>query len=229
VPPPPLRLLQELIPMGGKDLTEEALTVVLWPDAEGDLAHRSFSTTLSRLRKLAGDEKAILLRDGMLTLSARHCWVDAWTFERLVDKAERVHKGKAGKERAEDSVRLLEKAVALYKGHFLADETRNPRVVSLRERLHGKFIRAVGAIGRHWENEPDLQKAVACYRKGLEVDNLVEEFYRSLMTCYRRMGNDAEVRATFMACRRVVSAASGVPPSPATEALYRSYLPVSRR
>ena len=52
----PLLLLKALIAFGGREVKEEQLCDALWPDAEGDLAHRSFETTLYRLRLLLGKE-----------------------------------------------------------------------------------------------------------------------------------------------------------------------------
>ncbi|NNG47813.1 MAG: hypothetical protein HKM86_11955, partial [Deltaproteobacteria bacterium] len=80
----PLLMLKVLVALGGKDVPEEQMTDILWPEAEGDLAHQSFATTLRRLRKLLGNEKAVSLREGRVTLDTRHCWVDAVAFESLL-------------------------------------------------------------------------------------------------------------------------------------------------
>ena len=58
----PMDLLKAIIALGGRDVSEEELTDLLWPDADGDSAHRVFDTTLYRLRHLLGVEKAIELR-----------------------------------------------------------------------------------------------------------------------------------------------------------------------
>jgi len=215
----PLQLLKALIALGGREVGSDRLGMALWPESEGDLAHQSFASTVLRLRQLTGDEKAILLREGRLTLSDRHCWVDATAFERLSAQAESGQKGVEEKDGVARQVRLLEKAIALYKGPFLPGETKHPWAVSLRERLRSKFLRAVGTLGRHWENEAEWEKAIDCYRKGIEVDNLAEEFYRHLMICYQRLGRDAEARATYLACRRILSSILGVQPSPKTVAV----------
>ena len=41
-----------LIALGGREASEERLSNALWPDADGDLAHESFTITLHRLRRL---------------------------------------------------------------------------------------------------------------------------------------------------------------------------------
>ena len=59
----PLALLKALIAFGGREVHEEQIADALWPEADGDLAHKSVATTLWRLRKLIGYPEAIQLSD----------------------------------------------------------------------------------------------------------------------------------------------------------------------
>jgi len=221
----PLLMIKALIALGGKEVTEEQMTDVLWPDAEGDLAHQSFATTLYRLRQLLGCEKAVPLREGRLSLDHRYCWVDAWAFERIFGKAENAWGEGARRAGGEKAVRLSEQAIALYEGAFLAGESASPWILSLRERLRSKFQRCVEELGRHREGMGQWEKAVHCYRKGLEVDDVSEEMYRRLMTCLLRLGRGAEALAAYQRCRKTLSTVLGVSPSPETEAIFRSVRP----
>ncbi len=89
----PLALLKALIAFGGKDVPEERITDALWPEADGDLAHRSFEMAMHRLRKLIGNDKIIQLQERRLTLDTDLCWVDVWAFEQLIYEAERERSG----------------------------------------------------------------------------------------------------------------------------------------
>jgi two-component SAPR family response regulator len=219
-------MIKALIALGGKEVTEVQLTDVLWPDAEGDLAHQSFATTLHRLREMLGSEKAIPLREGRLSLDPRYCWVDAWAFERIFGKAENAWREGARGAGGEKAIRLSEQAIALYEGSFLAGEAASPWIVSLRERLRSKFQRCLSALGRHWEGAGQWEKAAQCYQKGLEVDDLAEELYRRLMSCLLRLGRGDEALAAYQRCRKTLSTVLGVGPSPETEAVIRSLRPV---
>jgi DNA-binding SARP family transcriptional activator len=84
----PLLMLKALIAHGGREVTEERLADILWPEADGDAAHSSFATTLSRLRHLLGIEQAIRFQEGKAVIDPRYCWVDVWSFERLLGKVE---------------------------------------------------------------------------------------------------------------------------------------------
>ena len=67
----PLAMLKVLIAFGGKNVSESRLIDALWPEAEGDAANRNLDTTLHRLRKLLGNNEAILLQEGQISLNDR--------------------------------------------------------------------------------------------------------------------------------------------------------------
>jgi DNA-binding SARP family transcriptional activator len=215
----PLLLLKALVALGGKDVPEEQMTDILWPEADGDLAHQSFATTLKRLRKLLGNEKAVSLREGRVTLDPRYCWVDASAFESLLARIDATARGGERFPDGERGKELAERAVGLYRGPFLAGEASLPWVLEMRERLRSKFLRAVGFLGRRFETEGQWADAVICYQKGLEVDNLAEVLYQRLMICHQRNGKVAEALAAYNLCRTTLSSVLGITPSTDTEAI----------
>ena len=215
----PLLLLKALIALGGREIPEDQLTEVLWPDADGDLAHQSLAKTLQRLREMLGDDRAVLLRDGCLTLNNRYCWVDVWEFERTLGRADAAGKPGAHAPNDGEVARLAERAIALYQGTFLSGETFCSFIVTHRERLRSKFLRIVVRAGRRWEQAGEWEKAITCYQKGLEVDPLSEDMYRGLISCNVRMGRAAEAHAAYQRCCKTLSAVIGVSPSPDLRAI----------
>ena len=216
----PLSMLKALIALGGKEVREDQISDALWPEADGDVAHESFATNLHRLRKLIGNEKALPLREGRLNLDERFCWVDVWAFERILGQADVRWKEKS----KENAVRLVEKAMDLYKGPFLFREIEQPWAAAMSERLRSKFLRSVGRLAQYWQEAGQWEKALDCYQKGLEVDHLAEEFYQGLMTCHQHLGQRAEALSVYNRCKRALSQAFGVEPSPKTDGIYRSLL-----
>ena len=222
----PLAMLKALIAFGGKDATEERLTDALWPDADGDVAHTSFDTTLHRLRKLVNNDKAIVLREGQVSLDERYCWVDVWAFEKIIAEcglrnAEgRTKTGIAESASAQSEAALLEKAINLYKGHFLPGDARQPWSISLRERLRAQFTRSVNTLGGIRVEAGRYDKAAMVFMKGLEIDDLAEELYQHLMACYHQMGQQTEAIKTYHRCRDVLQSSLGLKPSSKTEGVY---------
>ncbi len=218
----PLLLLKALIALGGREVPEEQLAEILWPDADGDLAHQSLAKTLERLREMLGDDRAVLLRDGRYTLNNRHCWVDVWEFERTLGRADAARKPGAHGSDGEEVARFAERAIALYGGTFLSGETFCSGVVTHRERLRSKFLRTIVKAGRHWEKAEEWGKAIVCYQRGSEVDPVSEDMCRGLISCNVRMGRDTEAHAVYQRCCKTLSTVLGVSPSPDLQAILTS-------
>lgn len=208
----PLGLLKALVALGGRGVSEARLSELLWPAADGDLAHHSFTVALSRLRKLLGKEEVLVLKDGCLSLSNRHCWVDVWAFERSLGQAEKA------KNEGRKATGDYKKALAVYKGHFLPFE-ENSWAVTLREKLRGGFLGAVLQLGQRHEEAGRWEEAVSCYGKGLEADDLAEEIYRRLMVCHLRQGQETKALSVYKRCRNTLSSVLGVDPSAETKAI----------
>lgn len=64
--------------------------------------------------------------------------------------------------------------------------------------------------------------AAEVFLRGLDMDNLTEEFYQRLMVCYQGLGQKADAVKVYHRCRSVLSAALGVEPSSRTEEIYAS-------
>ncbi len=168
----PLELLQVLVAYGGERVPEERVTEALWPRIDGDSAHRSFTSTLHRLRKLLGEDRAVVLHEGKLTLDGRYFWIDTWAFEELIagiDGALRLPRPGLDAARVDGwAERLLE----LYRGPFLASEPEAAWQLERRERLRSRFARAAAALGRWWEQSGASARAAEFQEKCFEIDPL---------------------------------------------------------
>jgi DNA-binding SARP family transcriptional activator len=153
----------------------------------------------------------IRLRKGHLRLDDRFCWTDAHAFEYLIEKAD-----------AQEDMPSLQKAVRLYGGPFLGDDDSEPWAISYRERLRSKFLRAIGKLGRLYEQKGEREKAVELYQIGLEVDGLAEQFYQRLMLCHYASGRKAEALAVYARCSETLTKILGIEPSPQTRTIYEA-------
>ncbi len=218
LPKKPLTLLKALLALGAHEVPEHRLSDALWPDADADAAHDAFNVALHRLRKLIPrGSDAIRLHDGHLSLDSSLCWIDWRAFEALVTEADGATTG-------DNALALLHRALALYEGHFLADDGNEAWSLSARERLRSKFNRVVIACGRALSAAGREAEALDCYRRGLETDDLAEEFYQGVMRSALALQRPAEGLATFHRLERTLARLFGVAPSPASQALRRSLL-----
>jgi LuxR family transcriptional regulator, maltose regulon positive regulatory protein len=213
----PIEMLKVLIAFGGKDVAEERIIDALWPDSDGDSGKMAFKITLHRLRKLISQNVVIAQSVGV-TLDQRSCRVDAWALQQIVKDAECILSGAgtpAVKKRLKNQktrhvINNLEKAINLYKGHFLPDDLGKPWAISLRERLKIKYLSAVEMLARHWEASGRYEKAIECCRRGLEADELAEELYQRIMRCHSRLGGKAEAIRVYEQCRSLFRLSLGV-------------------
>ncbi len=117
----------------------------------------------------------------------------------------------------------MEKAIEIYKGPFLAQETERTWKISLSELLRSKFLRSIDKLGQYWQETGQYEDALDCYLKGLEVDDLAEEFYQCLMNCYHHLGRIADARAVYRRYRKTFSTL-GLDPSAKIESVYKSLI-----
>jgi len=203
---------------GRLDLPDDDLPVLV----NGQPVVTAFDVTLHRLRHLFDIKELFILRDRRLTLNSNLAWVDAWTFERLVNHSERllhlVSDPMIGRQVARCSERLLN----LYQGAFLEREAGNTWTLTLRERLRSKLLRHMLDAGLSWEQDGNWDRAIRFYRKGLEVDPLTEELYQRLIIAYRATGRRAEAMRTFHRCRLILADQFQITPSQQTLELYHS-------
>jgi DNA-binding SARP family transcriptional activator len=207
----PLELLQALIALGGREVDEERLAELFWPEAEGDVAIQNLKINVHRLRKLL-PEDALVWTEGKLTLDAHRVWVDLWALERELNRLDQATPAKA--------VALAQRIFRLYRGAFLPENTA-PWALAARERIHNKTLRLVTRAAETLLST-DPVAAVPLYDQAIELDPLRESLYQGLMRCHRALHRPAEVEHVYRRCRDVLKRELGVEPSGETETLIKS-------
>lgn len=217
----PIELLKTLLASGGREVNTAQLTDILWPDAEGDVAHNVMGVTLHRLRSLIGIQDAICLQNNKLALNPALCWVDAWESERLLGKLDTLLK--AQQPCPQMLKTLTSELMGLCKGAFLKGDMGNV-VSAARERLQSKFLRALGSIGHYWEQNKDWVQARELYLKGLELNPMIETLYQRLMICHREMGQLSEALIVYRRCHDALATHLNITPCRHTDAIRHSLI-----
>ncbi len=216
----PVELLKVLVAMGGREVRADLLADALWPRVDADYAHKSFTATLHRLRRIFEEDDALRLSDGRLSLNASLCWLDTWALDHLL--AELDARLRASDMRAPDPAlhALVDEALALYPGPFLSDEAEQPAYMARREQLRARLLRSLSNVGQRWEDGGLGATAVDCYLRCIDADELCEGFYRHLMQCQQRRGELAEAQATYRRLQAVLAARVAGLPSSETQAVH---------
>ena len=214
----PSELLKLVIALGSRSVGEVRINDALWPDADGDVAHTSFSVTLHRIRKFLTMESMRLL-DSHLSINDKECWVDVWALNKLMNEINTLSHYKKF-----DFIklnRLANTVLQLYQGHFLGNEDEQPWFIAFREKQKARFVRCLSQICDLFEQNGHCELAIDYYRKGIEIDQLSEGFYQRLMKCYMQHGRYIEAVAVYQQCQRVCTALTGFGPSAATNKIYQ--------
>ncbi len=134
-----LALLQYVIANGGRDVSEIKIADVLWPDADGDEAHRRFALSLHRLRHLLGHSEAIRYSAGKVSLDAEHVWVDALCLSQAYEQNDRG--------------RFNSIALSVCRGEFLEAEPEEAWMLSARAKLRKLSGEAIRGVANASESE----------------------------------------------------------------------------
>ena len=188
----PLELLYALIASGGRNVSKEKITAYLWPEALGDAANSSFSTTLQRLRKLLTIPEAILVRHETITLNPRLFWIDIWAFERFISTASTL-----STDQIEEKFILLKKASSLYHGSFLQEQENPYWLYTMREGLQKKFSRISLQIADRFIQKLDYQQALDFLDKATKMDPDNSRLYQSLLDYYGEIGIVKKAGSSF--------------------------------
>lgn len=226
----PLQMLKMLVALGGTEVREEQLTDLLWPEADGDRAHSAFTTTLMRLRRFLGLDKAIEIYAGKASLNPHLCWLDTWAFEEIYRQVDSLLEiidelRLQTKENRQPVIQLAERAIKMYGGPLFPDEASQLWVLPLRERLKDRFNWLIARLGSHFEADEQWEKAAKYYQAALEIDGAAdEELYRRLMVCHHRLDEPAKVVEAYRRCSKTLAAMLGIKPSPKTEIIYKDLI-----
>ncbi|MFW6297597.1 MAG: BTAD domain-containing putative transcriptional regulator [Desulfosalsimonas sp.] len=205
----PLEMLKVLIALGGRNIPRERITDILWPDADGDMARRSFATTLHRLRQLMGSRQPIVLNEGRISINSQYLWVDALSFLRHSQRLDRQWNSAPDARTIQEAQQLLD----LYQGPFLQESLETAWAAEFQGLLQRRCLILLEHLGDFYQQKGKWKEAIACYERAVEIDPLAEAFYLRLMQCYADCGWTGEVFRIYQQCRRNLKETLGIEPS----------------
>ena len=190
----------------------ERLAALLWPDSEEGQARHSLRQALASLRKVMPDTAGPLRSSkNWVLLDSRMIEVDALEFDAAISSV---------------SQKMLDKAINLYQGEFLAG--CNPRADLFDEWLldyrHHYQARVTASMCKRLDfliENKAYKKAGPLAIKLLGIDPLRESAYRALMQSNMALGNHAVALRWYRRCERRLLRELNVMPSPETSALYK--------
>lgn len=205
----PLELLKYLCAAGTQGVLQDIIEEVLWPEGDGEAAGQAFRTTLHRLRRLLCHDDAVQVSDRHVSLDMSLVSMRHLAFEHMAQDADRT-----------ETV-AVERALALYGGHFLQGETTS-WVLPVRERLRALFLDLTERLGAILEEQGKVNEATQKYLHALEVEPVAEVMCRRVMMTYVRLGRRSEAIGVYQRFSQALHIKLGVPPTLETTSLYHA-------
>ena len=199
-------------------MTREQLGAALWPDLARQQLGNALHTALRGLRRALGDPGWVLYADGRYVFnSSREHDCDVETFEQALAAARRARPPAA-------ALPDLQRALAAYRGDFLADMAAGEWAQARRDELRRSFESALLATARLHATAGRYQPAAAAFRRAVAHEPLNETAHRELMNCWARLGETARAVRHYEELVELLREQVGVPPAAETTALFRQLL-----
>ena len=208
----PLVLLKALLLAPDSGQTLQQIADYLWPDVAD--ARASLNVTIHRLRKLLGNDDAVTVAAGKLSLNRDLVWTD---IDALSDLCKRIYQLEPTVA-PEELNRLASRLLGLYRGPF-SDGNDESWLLSGRHLWSHRFLEAATHLGQKLEKQQQLPMANTLYLRALEVEPLAETLYRSLMRCAHAGNDPSAAFSAYRRCRETLSVILGKRPSAETEKL----------
>jgi DNA-binding SARP family transcriptional activator len=217
----PLELLSALVALGGEQVRIERLADALWPHVDSDYAHRSFNTTLHRLREWLGDDAAVIVEGGEVALNRHLVWLDVWAFEQAARNAQALCSAADLEPRKREFLAAIDAALTLYRGPLLGTDVDSAWATAGRERYRASLVRLVTAAAQAAEKLRWSEELIEICQRAFECEPLSDALCRRLMAALAQAGRQAEAGEVFLAFRTTLHALKQGEPSAATMDLYK--------
>jgi DNA-binding SARP family transcriptional activator len=211
-------VLAHLLLRANQVMPADRLIDQVWGEEPPDAARSALQAYVSRLRRSLGPGR-LQGRPPGYVLRATPDEVDVLRFEDLVGQARRRA---AAEPRA--ALRLLDDALALWRGPALADLAAEPslgpelaRLEEFRLAASEERIEALLVLGRHGEVEAELEQLT-------KEQPLRERLWGQRLLALYRSGRQAEALAAFQQTRQILAEELGIDPSPALQRLHQQIL-----
>ncbi len=220
------QLFKLLFTERGHTVSVDKVIDLLWPYS-AEHAHKTLRSAISILRNVLeptrepqAPSRFVLRGSTGYTLHLpedNSVWIDTLEFERLLNGAS---VGNDSPKRR----RILEFALQLYTGDYLAEDEQESWAITERTRLRERYFTYVLALMESQRKLGLYNDAILVGRRALNIDVCREQLYPLIMYCQATLGDTVGALQTFEQCRQELHNRLGIDPSPHTLKLHTELL-----
>lgn len=221
-------LLKIFVTHADRLFSQDELIELLWPDAPADTSAVNLRKRISELRKAlepqitrGSQSQYILTRPGGYCFNAQAPYTtDILEFLQAWEEGQRLENaGQFGQAICE-----YERAIALARGEFLAEDRYEDWTLALRERWHELLIKTLSRLAECYAQRREYHRALEQCQKILEIAPIREETYRQKMLYHYLAGEESEAVRTYHLCAETLKRELDLAPALETRALYEQIL-----
>lgn len=198
--------------------SRQALAGLLWGEMSEEKARRNLRVTLTRIRVPLENHLIIRRRSLLVDIDeANDVWLDVNEFESCLAPAN-------------PALEQLQRAAALYRGHFLDDFALRDAplfeewVRPLQERYRQMAMEAIYRLAHYYTEQKQYSTAITFANRLLRLEPWMEEAHRQLMLLLALSGQRSAALTQYESCCEMLLEELSVAPAAATVALYEQIL-----
>jgi response regulator RpfG family c-di-GMP phosphodiesterase/DNA-binding SARP family transcriptional activator len=208
---------------GDRDVPDEKLMELFWPDHDPDKARQNLYSALSHIRKalegfLPEYDKVVVSHKGFYRINAHvpHT-VDVREFDRYYESGSQA--ARAGN--VDEAVGSYQRAEALYQGEFL-EGYYSDWALNYRDDYERKYQDILNRLMSHFAEKGRSQVVLDYCQKLLGLDPCDQEAHLNLMRAYVALGKPEQAVRQYQQCCQVLKNELNLSPSPEIASLYLS-------
>lgn len=206
----------------GRDVPDEKVMDLFWPDHEPEKARQSLYAALSHMRKAleavfpGESDRVVLARKGFYRFnSERNYFFDMPEFERLYEQGQsRIKEG-----REDEAMVAFQKAESLYTGDFMEGYYED-WAVFIREELDMKYTEMLQTLMDHFFDKNRFPVAIDYAQRLLRIDSCHQDAHTTLMRSHVALGKPELAARQYQTCSQIMKNELNMSPSPEMTALY---------
>ncbi len=222
-------LLKYLITFRDREISQDEIIELLWPDDEVSDPLNTLKTLLYRVRLLIQElgfedtKKIIVYKGGTYAWDPPLAYtVDTDQFEKM---CQRAYSSDSGKNEKIDN--LLE-AIKIYKGDFLPNNALDPWAVPINIYYHSQYVQAVRTVINLLGEEERYSEILPICQKAIVIDPYEEHFHYYLIKAFVETGKQKEALKHYDYVNNLFFSKFGITPSKELTALYKQVVKTSK-
>ena len=206
-------LLKYLVAFRHKPIHIEILCDLFWRDMDQKYARINLQSTIYMLRSIVGKDK-IVFHDNTYCFDPKNeIVVDADEFEKFIQMA-------LNSKDLSERKTMLEKALDLYKGDFMAENLYEDWTLQFREHYRDLFVKGLLELGKIYLEEGHPHNVIELSKSALIQDPLNEEAVLLLMKAYIKNNNLSDAVKVYKEFSAILEKELQIKPSKELTQLY---------